>query len=152
MMCLCCGCYAMYTLSFLTSHSIVYLLFIVIDFIFVGLFVVVSVFIELNVLSSFIVFFCRFFFFKQKTAYEMRISDWSSDVCSSDLRSMRLPIRNRALQTIAQLSAISSTISAAAVLCRSRVDRMGRSSMVVSSVLVGAHLGAMPFVWDQSKS
>src|SRR3546814_2498806 len=31
---------------------------------------------------------CRsvvFFFFKQKTAYEMRISDWSSDVCSSDL-------------------------------------------------------------------
>src|SRR3546814_2068988 len=28
---------------------------------------------------------CGFFFFKQKTAYEMRISDWSSDVCSSDL-------------------------------------------------------------------
>src|SRR3546814_2556535 len=27
-----------------------------------------------------------FFFFKQKTAYEMRISDWSSDVCSSDLK------------------------------------------------------------------
>src|SRR3546814_2123942 len=27
----------------------------------------------------------NFFFFKQKTAYEMRISDWSSDVCSSDL-------------------------------------------------------------------
>src|SRR3546814_7602824 len=39
--------------------------------------------------SSF--FGCRwvslFFFFKQKTAYEMRISDWSSDVCSSDLAS-----------------------------------------------------------------
>src|SRR3546814_3963708 len=34
-----------------------------------------------------IMLFCRsiFFFFKQKTAYEMRISDWSSDVCSSDL-------------------------------------------------------------------
>src|SRR3546814_3662773 len=30
--------------------------------------------------------FLFFFFFKQKTAYEMRISDWSSDVCSSDLR------------------------------------------------------------------
>src|SRR3546814_6302861 len=28
---------------------------------------------------------CLFFFFKHKTAYEMRISDWSSDVCSSDL-------------------------------------------------------------------
>src|SRR3546814_7124633 len=33
--------------------------------------------------------FC-FFFFKQKTAYEMRISDWSSDVCSSDL-ALRIP-------------------------------------------------------------
>src|SRR3546814_6575514 len=31
--------------------------------------------------------FLLFFFFKQKTAYEMRISDWSSDVCSSDLLS-----------------------------------------------------------------
>src|SRR3546814_5017806 len=31
-------------------------------------------------------FYSGFFFFKQKTAYEMRISDWSSDVCSSDLR------------------------------------------------------------------
>src|SRR3546814_4146911 len=30
-------------------------------------------------------FLFSFFFFKQKTAYEMRISDWSSDVCSSDL-------------------------------------------------------------------
>src|SRR3546814_5064862 len=33
--------------------------------------------------------FCFFFFFKQKTAYEMRISDWSSDVCSSDLSFLR---------------------------------------------------------------
>src|SRR3546814_6941376 len=32
---------------------------------------------------------CRFFFFEQKTAYEMRISDWSSDVCSSDLQAGR---------------------------------------------------------------
>src|SRR3546814_9640209 len=31
------------------------------------------------------VFYCFVFVFKQKTAYEMRISDWSSDVCSSDL-------------------------------------------------------------------
>src|SRR3546814_1301988 len=44
------------------------------------------------------VFLFYFFFFKQKTAYEMRISDWSSDVCSSDLagrdveRVLRLPI------------------------------------------------------------
>src|SRR3546814_7644035 len=33
----------------------------------------------------YVVVVCEFFFFKQKTAYEMRISDWSSDVCSSDL-------------------------------------------------------------------
>src|SRR3546814_15251230 len=34
-----------------------------------------------------------FFFFKQKTAYELRISDWSSDVCSSDLGSLGTPLR-----------------------------------------------------------
>src|SRR3546814_7340239 len=32
----------------------------------------------------------RFFFFKQKTAYELRISDWSSDVCSSDLHALEI--------------------------------------------------------------
>src|SRR3546814_17220233 len=36
-------------------------------------------------LTDVIIVFYSFFFFKQKTAYEMRISDWSSDVCSSDL-------------------------------------------------------------------
>src|SRR3546814_2521775 len=35
--------------------------------------------------SCFDLYVFYFFFFKQKTAYEMRISDWSSDVCSSDL-------------------------------------------------------------------
>src|SRR3546814_10463745 len=34
-----------------------------------------------------------FFFFKQKTAYEMRISDWSSDVCSSDLDILKIARR-----------------------------------------------------------
>src|SRR3546814_9674733 len=38
-----------------------------------------------------------FFFFKQKTAYEMRISDWSSDVCSSDLK-VRHAIRTGSAQ------------------------------------------------------
>src|SRR3546814_18469505 len=37
-----------------------------------------------------------FFFFKQKTAYEMRISDWSSDVCSSDLAGARSGARGAA--------------------------------------------------------
>src|SRR3546814_11934465 len=35
------------------------------------------------------------FFFKQKTAYELRISDWSSDVCSSDLPGLRWPVSSR---------------------------------------------------------
>src|SRR3546814_16875734 len=34
---------------------------------------------------------CEFFFFNQKTAYELRMSDWSSDVCSSDLEFLGLP-------------------------------------------------------------
>src|SRR3546814_2569070 len=44
---------------------------------------------------------CVFFFFKQKTAYEMRISDWSSDVCSSDLVQdwSRLAERKEALRS-----------------------------------------------------
>src|SRR3546814_15580233 len=37
----------------------------------------------------FVFVLCFFFFFKQKTAYEMRISDWSSDVCSSDLFALK---------------------------------------------------------------
>src|SRR3546814_1645824 len=43
-----------------------------------------------------------FFFFKQKTAYEMRISDWSSDVCSSDLRaaSCRLSVKPKSLRVV----------------------------------------------------
>src|SRR3546814_2668190 len=46
-----------------------------------------------------------FFFFKQKTAYEMRISDWSSDVCSSDLccsSSQLLSLRLKEQQLLAK--------------------------------------------------
>src|SRR3546814_7805324 len=58
-----------------------------------------------NVVVMFFVLLCDFFFFKQKTAYEMRISYWSSDVCSSDLpplllvedRVERLPLDRRQL-------------------------------------------------------
>src|SRR3546814_9852031 len=39
-----------------------------------------------------------FFFFKQKTAYEMRISDWSSDVCSSDLLRVQMEIKENQTQ------------------------------------------------------
>src|SRR3546814_2719758 len=46
-----------------------------------------------GLLLFFFIFVNCFFFFKQKTAYEMRISDWSSDVCSSDLRQARRALR-----------------------------------------------------------
>src|SRR3546814_3867282 len=49
-------------------------------------------------------YYVFFFFFKQKTAYEMRISDWSSDVCSSDLfndrrvrQALNLAVERRAI-------------------------------------------------------
>src|SRR3546814_7108901 len=47
----------------------------------------------------YMVHWCLFFFFKQKTAYEMRISDWSSDVCSSDLELQSVAGRRYAIVT-----------------------------------------------------
>src|SRR3546814_9055228 len=43
------------------------------------------------------ILFLVFFFFKQKTAYEMRISDWSSDVCSSDLNEVLCRLESAAI-------------------------------------------------------
>src|SRR3546814_11468950 len=43
----------------------------------------------------YVVIYVVLFFFKQKTAYEMRISDWSSDVCSSDLHRGRKSLRSQ---------------------------------------------------------
>src|SRR3546814_2658485 len=51
--------------------------------------------------------FC-FFFFKQKTAYEMRISDWSSDVCSSDLKNQNPLEPQDNGEFVAQLAQFSS--------------------------------------------
>src|SRR3546814_8852989 len=47
-----------------------------------------------------IILLCSFFFFKQKTAYEMRISDWSSDVCSSDLRDSPMAVNTISWKTV----------------------------------------------------
>src|SRR3546814_3441091 len=70
-----------------------------------------------------------FFFFKQKTAYEMRISDWSSDVCSSDLSLFRQPaIRRpglRSRRTASHASAVSD-------VAPTYVGVAASSSMVVS--------------------
>src|SRR3546814_5571840 len=50
-----------------------------------------------------------FFFFKQKTAYEMRISDWSSDVCSSDLSTVRIRGLTDILTTVNGREVVTTT-------------------------------------------
>src|SRR3546814_3537008 len=64
-----------------------------------------------------------FVFFKQKTAYEMRISDWSSDVCSSDLHRMpERSVRDRIGRTrLRRNPAQRSLLLGAAPLRRSRL-------------------------------
>src|SRR3546814_1247981 len=55
---------------------------------------------------------CVVFFFKQKTAYEMRISDWSSDVCSSDLvfQRPRQPVELPDGENIAGLETVEQSV------------------------------------------
>src|SRR3546814_12178778 len=69
-----------------------------------------------------------FFFFKQKTAYEMRISDWSSDVCSSDLcpASRRRPCSNICPTTLCCSSTKATRRSRRSVRCRRA--KIGRAS------------------------
>src|SRR3546814_5932076 len=72
-----------------------------------------------------------FFFFKQKTAYEMRISDWSSDVCSSDLHAG--PCRGGAAvlfragrQSLAQPPVVTSAAPGDSRILRSEERRVGK--------------------------
>src|SRR3546814_2961093 len=59
---------------------------------------------------------CFVFFFKQKTAYEMRISDWSSDVCSSDLAQPVAPAdRGHPAQRIAKFSGVGDEVQLVAL-------------------------------------
>src|SRR3546814_1920097 len=61
-----------------------------------------------------------FFFFKQKTAYEMRISDWSSDVCSSDLNASASSKRRSSSKCLnSEMSSSVDEISSARNHCRS---------------------------------
>src|SRR3546814_6129902 len=67
---------------------------------------------------SLLCFFCYVFFFKQKTAYEMRISDWSSDLCSSDLAEkvidMKLSLPQQLLGAFALAAVLSMGVVAPA--------------------------------------
>src|SRR3546814_6699999 len=71
------------------------------------------------------------FFFKQKTAYEMRISDWSSDVCSSDLELGRLLYFDKRLSSNGTVScatchAIQDAFTDNQVVSRSEERRVGK--------------------------
>src|SRR3546814_3604332 len=63
-----------------------------------------------------------FFFFKQKTAYEMRISDWSSDVCSSDLTA-------RAAELVQLVINVEIDVRALEAAADRRVDHLGRHAV-----------------------
>src|SRR3546814_4936908 len=78
------------------------------------------------------------FFFKQKTAYEMRISDWSSDVCSSDLSGARIitrmaPKMPKGLLRLSpknrpKLASMGIAPAMVAVIVIVRVSQIGRAS------------------------
>src|SRR3546814_5524298 len=63
-------------------------------------------------------------FFKQKTAYEMRISDWSSDVCSSDLQPVGVGLR--ALRPVRRLDGVDVEMDGADVIGVARKDALER--------------------------
>src|SRR3546814_9211412 len=85
---------------------------------------IVCVFCLCLVLHLSVVYLILIFFFKQKTAYEMRISDWSSDVCSSDLLTVFAEYP-RTVQTQIKSSARREAMS---LLCDEFEEEIGRAS------------------------
>src|SRR3546814_8948011 len=70
-----------------------------------------------------------FFFFKQKTAYEMRISDCSSDVCSSDLIGEKLAsIVQRGRGPVLQQEIVAATVVQVCNVCGVRLGKFDRGS------------------------
>src|SRR3546814_10730829 len=77
-----------------------------------------------------------FFFFKQKTAYEMRISDWSSDVCSSDLLRDR-PEPGIVRLTLNRPKAYNSLSTGLMAALQAELDTI-RADRSVKAVIIGA--------------
>src|SRR3546814_4392125 len=72
-----------------------------------------------------------FFFFKQKTAYEMRISDWSSDVCSSDLPQVEAA---RVQRSQAQVNLDRTTVRSPSAGRIAQSDRLQVGQMMVAGL------------------
>src|SRR3546814_2534617 len=91
--------------------------------------------------TKWLTYMCIFFFFKQKTAYEMRISGWSSDVCSSDLvgitgqRDWDVAVVDGSRIVLTptasgQSAAVDNAMQQAVEVIRSRIDEMGTREQI----------------------
>src|SRR3546814_3917511 len=90
-----------------------------------------------SVVNCLLLLFCFIFFFKQKTAYEMRISDWSSDVCSSDL--FAAPVIRKIGEEVRRDPALAAKVE---LRCRPAEDLSGLpfayfDTIVINSVKLG---------------
>src|SRR3546814_1670328 len=85
-----------------------------------------------------------FFFFKQKTAYEMRISDWSSDVCSSDLDQVGDAVGDRLLR----LACVAGVGRFVFTLAQGEGDHLADGRFVVDDQDALVHgVPRLPFRW-----
>src|SRR3546814_3756996 len=85
-----------------------------------------------------------FFFFKQKTAYEMRISDWSSDVCSSDLCLPEADIRIIDKMPIADLDELVDVQYLVLIRERSRITAKMLDQLPALKAIVQTCTAGMP--------
>src|SRR3546814_3142731 len=92
-----------------------------------------------------VIFFWSFFFFKQKTSYEMRISDWSSDVCSSDLRFQGFRPSCRRLHSLDRPHSGQRIARQSVVQVNARVLCVCRASLAPLPPIRGNHLVANAF-------
>src|SRR3546814_17075058 len=88
-----------------------------------------------------------FFFFKQKTAYEMRISDWSSDVCSSDLSVLLKPrslssSRNVRLARVSPILCSSTNSSTSIAPLRRKNSPSGPATAAPAAASPGGEAGS----------
>src|SRR3546814_8467061 len=92
-----------------------------------------------NLIVVFVDCYCFFFFVKQKTAYEMRISDWSSDVCSSDLVPERVDHRSHQRRGIEQEATVHMVAIATAMERRAEQQAMWEVRAYEPVTMVGQH-------------
>src|SRR3546814_14551149 len=79
---------------------------------------------------------CLVFFFKQKTAYEMRISDWSSDVCSSDLSArFCMPVVLPKLPVLECVPSLRSALNGAGSAVLSAPPGSGKTTLIPLALL-----------------